>query len=94
MRGKPANEGIDAVQAQCPEEAWEPFPGTAIAARDLPNGLAIGDQPGCADPKGHGREIGAGTCREHLRDRLWKLYGPAPKERFGRGDEEQRRRSS
>ena len=94
MRGKPANKDIDAVRAQCLEKVREPFPGIAIAARDLPNGLAIGDRSGCAGPKNHDREIGAGIRREHLRDRLWKLYGLALKEQFGRGDEEQGRRSS
>lgn len=93
MKNKPANEDIDAVQAQCLEKAWEPFPGIAIVARNLPNGFAIGDQSGCADPKNRDREIGVGICRGHLRDRLWKLYGFALKGQFGRGDEEQGRRN-
>lgn len=94
MRSKPTDEDIDAIQAQCLEKVWEPFPGIAIAAWNLPNGLAIGDRSGCVDPKNHDREIGVGICRERLRDRLWKLYGFALKEQFGRGDEEQGRRSS
>lgn len=93
MRNKPADEDIDAVQAQCLEKVWEPFPGITIVAWNLPNGLAISDQSGCADPKNHDREIGVGICREHLRDQLCKLYGFALKEQFGRGDEEQGRRN-
>lgn len=55
MKNKLTNEDIDAIQEQCAEQVWEPFPG---------------------------------ICREHLRNKLWKLYGFALKEQFGRGDEE------
>ena len=30
--------------------------------------------------------MGVEICREHLRDKLWELYGFALKEQFGRGD--------
>ena len=62
--------------------------GITIVAWNLPNGFTISDQSGCVDPKNYDREIGVGICREHLRDQLWKLYGFALKEQFGRGDEE------
>ncbi len=88
MKNKLAPEDIDAIQAQCLEKVWEPFPGITIVAWNLPNGFTISDQSGCIDPKSYDREIGVGICREHLRDQLWKLYGFALKEQFGRGDEE------
>ena len=88
MKNKLTNEDIDAIQAQCLEEVWEPFPGITIVAWNLPNGFTISDQSGCIDPKNYDREIGVGICREHLRDQLWELYGFALKEQFGRGDEE------
>lgn len=30
MKNKLADKDIDAVQAQCLEEVWEPFPGNAV----------------------------------------------------------------
>lgn len=86
MKNKLTNEDIDAIQEQCLEKVWEPFPGITIVAWNLPNGFTISDQSGCVDPKNYDREIGVGICCEHLRDQLWKLYGFALKEQFGRGD--------
>lgn len=88
MKNKLTNEDIDAIQEQCAEQVWEPFPGITIVAWNPPNGFTISDQSGCVDPKNYDREIGVGICREHLRNKLWELYGFALKERFGRGDEE------
>lgn len=86
MKNKLTNEDIDAIQAQCSEKVWEPFPGITIVAWNLPNGFTISDQSGCVDPKNYDREIGVRICREHLRNKLWELYGFSLKEKFGRGD--------
>lgn len=88
MKNKLTNEDIDAIQEQCAEQVWEPSPDITVVAWNLPNGFTISDQSGCVDPKNYDREIGVGICREHLRNKLWELYGFVLKERFGRGDEE------
>lgn len=75
MKNSLTEEDIDAIQAQCKEDVWEPFPGITIVAWNLPNGFTISDQSGCVDPKNYDREIGVEICREHLRDKLWMLYG-------------------
>lgn len=85
MKNKLTNADIDAIQAQCDEAVWEPFPGITIVAWNLPNGFTISDQSGCIDPSNYDREIGVGNCRENLRDKLWTLYGFLAKEEFGKG---------
>lgn len=86
MKNKLTEEDIDAIQTQCSEKVWEPFPGITVVAWNLPNGFTISDQSGCVDPKNYDREVGVRICREHLRNKLWELYGFALKEKFGRGD--------
>ena len=87
MKNRLTEEDIDAIQAQCKEDVWEPFPGITIVAWNLPNGFTISDQSGCVDPDAYSREIGVGICREHLRDKLWVLYGFLLKDQIGKGGE-------
>ena len=68
------------------EHVWEPFPGITIVAWNLPNGFTISDQSGCVDPKNYDREIGVEICLEHLRDKLWMLYGFLLKESLGKAE--------
>ena len=88
MKNKLTQEDIEAIEGKCEEQVWEPFPGITIVAWNLPNGFSICDQSGCIDPKNYDCEIGVGICREHLRDKLWMLYGFALKEQFGKGSAE------
>lgn len=87
MKNRLTNEDIDAIKAQCEEQVWEPFPGITIVAWNLPNGFTISDQSGCVDPVAYSREIGVGICREHLRNKLWVLYGFLLKDQIGKGGE-------
>ena len=87
MRNRLTDEDVDAIQARGREQVWEPFPGITIVAWNLPNGFTISDQSGCVDPKNYDRETGVGICREHLRDKLWMLYGFLLKEEFAKGEE-------
>lgn len=43
MKNKLTNEDIDAIQEQCLEKVWEPFPGITIVAWNLPSGFTISD---------------------------------------------------
>lgn len=88
MKNTLTNEDIAAIEVQCDEEVWEPFPGITIVAWNLPNGFTISDQSGCVDPKNYNREIGVSICRERLRDKLWMLYGFMLKNELGKGGEQ------
>lgn len=85
MKNKLTSSDIDAIQEACDEAIWEPFPGITVVAWNLPNGFTVSDQSGCIDPANYDREIGAKICREHLRDKLWMLYGFLAKEAFWKG---------
>lgn len=85
MKNKLTQEDIEAIENKCEERVWEPFPGATIVAWSLPNGFTICDLSGCIDPSNYSREIGVSICREHLRDKLWMLYGFVLKEQFGKG---------
>lgn len=87
VKNRLAEEDIDAIQIQCKEEVWEPFPGITIVAWNLPNGFTISDQSGCIDPSNYDRETGVNICRERLRNKLWELYGFLYKEEFFKGEE-------
>ena len=75
MINKLTSADIDHIIEQADEEVWEPFAGITIVSWHLPNGFTITDQSGCVDPANYSREIGVSICREHLRDKVWMLYG-------------------
>lgn len=49
MKNKLTSEESDAIQAQCEEQVWEPFPGITIVAWNLPNGFALKNEFGRGD---------------------------------------------
>ena len=82
MKNKLTNEDIDAIQAQCLEEVWEPFPGITVVSWQLPSGFVITEQSGTIDPAEYDREIGIECCRERLIDKVWELEGYVQKQRW------------
>lgn len=75
-------EVIDGIIENTEEQVWEPFPGITIMAWKLPNGYTIVESSGCIDPSEYSREIGAQSCREALKRKVWQLEGYRGKQRY------------
>ena len=75
MKDYITKEDIAEIEKKCIEEVWEPFAGITIVAWNLPNGFTISTESGCVNPNNYDRQIGVDICREHLRNKLWELYG-------------------
>ena len=82
MKDKLTENDVNAIESNSVEAVWEPFPGVTVVAWNLPNGFTISAQSGCVNPANYSREIGISICREHLRDKVWELYGFALKNEF------------